>query len=99
MPSHSLRVLRFFSPLACGWLLAEPDDRAHAFDNNFAELRELSHDQPGYDSNPLLVTVTNSGNANLNISSVVIGGSNPSDFTTRIHAAEQSAPRARVPSR
>jgi arylsulfate sulfotransferase len=36
----------------------------------------------GTSSNPIVVTVTNSGNANLNISSVVIGGSNAGDFTT-----------------
>ena len=36
----------------------------------------------GTSSNPIEVTVTNSGDANLNISSVVIGGSNVSDFTT-----------------
>ena len=36
----------------------------------------------GTSSNPIVVTVTNSGNANLNISSVVVSGSNPSDFAT-----------------
>ena len=35
----------------------------------------------GSKSSPQTVTLTNSGNANLTISSVVLGGSNPTDFT------------------
>lgn len=35
----------------------------------------------GTTSNPIMIAVTNSGNATLNISSVVLGGNNPGDFS------------------
>jgi hypothetical protein len=45
----SARVLLAF---LCRGLLAEPDDRADACPDNFAELRKLPYHQPGYKQQP-----------------------------------------------
>jgi hypothetical protein len=40
----------------------------------------------GNTSNSMTITVTNSGNASLQLSSVIVGGNNPGDFTTNTSA-------------
>ena len=48
----------------------------------------------GTTSSPILVTVTNSGNATLHISSVTLGGNNPGEFTMAIACSGPYAPNA-----
>ena len=65
-------------PLTGSGLGAPPPAPAITFTPGTLNFSALS---PGSTSLPLSVTLTNSGNAPLNISSISLGGSNPADFS------------------